>query len=177
MSPLANRAITKFDRQQMSQLVQWTSQHLGTPRQSPFCADVVETATGRLVLRRLNAVAAESDPSSHAEVRVLRAACKKLKTLSLAGHTLYTTCEPCPMCMSMALWSAIDRVVFGATIQDAAKHCRQIYVAAKTLAKRSDMVCTVVGPVEQASCVALFEDERMQAMMKTWRHAKTKSAA
>ena len=177
MAPLATRAITEFDRQQMSQLAGWTARYLGTPRQSPFCADVVETATGRLVLRRLNAVAAESDPSSHAEVRVLRAACKKLKTLSLSGHTLYTTCEPCPMCMSMALWSAIDRVVFGATIADAAKHCRQIYIPAKTVAKNSDMVCTVVGPVGQADCVALFEDKRMQAMMKTWRHAKAKPTA
>ena len=164
--------VTDFDRKQMGELAEWTARHLGTPRQSPFCADVVETATGRLVLRRLNAVAKECDPSSHAEVRVLRAACKKLKTLSLKGHTLYTTCEPCPMCMSMALWSAVDRVVFGASISDAARFCKQIYVPAKTVAHRSDMECAVVGPVCRPACVALFEDERMQEMMKTWRHSK-----
>ena len=177
MASIGTRAVTDFDRQQMSQLAGWAARYLGTPRQSPFCADVVETATGRLVLRRLNAVAAEIDPSSHAEVRVLRATCKKLKKLSLSGHTLYTTCEPCPMCMSMALWSGIDRVVFGATIADAAKHCRQIYIPAKTVAKKSDMACTVVGPVGQADCVALFEDKRMQEMMKTWRHVTAKPAA
>ncbi len=177
MATDTSRTITDFDRRQMAQLAAWTARHLGTPRQTPFCADVVETATGRLVLRRLNAVAAEWDPSSHAEVRVLRATCKKLKTLSLKGHTLYTTCEPCPMCMSMALWCAVDRVVFGATISDAARHCRQIYVPAKTVARRSDMTCAVMGHVERVACVALFEDERMQAMMKTWRHSKPKATA
>lgn len=177
MRNVVTEGITDFDREQMSQLVTWTSRYLGTPRQSPFCADVVETSTGRLLLRRLNAVAAEWDPSSHAEVRVLRASCKKLKTLSLRGHTLYTTCEPCPMCMSMALWSAVDRVVFGATISDASKHCRQIYFPAKTVARKSDMQCTVVGPVLRKECVALFEDQRMQEMMKTWRHSKTATAA
>lgn len=158
----------------MRNLASWTARHLGTPRQSPFCADVVETATGKLYLRRLNAVAAESDPSSHAEVRVLRAACKKLRRLSLAGYTLYTTCEPCPMCMSMALWSAVDRVVFGATIADAAKHCSQIYIPAKTLARKSDMKCEVVGPVARRECVAIFEHPHMQAAMRLWRHSKPK---
>ena len=161
------------DLECMTRLADWTARKLGTPKQSPFCADVVETATGRLVMRRLNAVAAEWDPSSHAEVRVLRATCKRLKKLNLAGHTLYTTCEPCPMCMSMALWSGIDRVVFGATISDASKHCSQIYIPAKTLARKSDMKCEVVGPVARAACVSIFEDPRMQAMIRTWRHRKT----
>ena len=161
-----------LDLERMRRLAAWTARWLGTPRQSPFCADVVETATGRLVLRRLNAVAAEHDPSSHAEVRVLRATCKRLKKLTLTGYTLYTTCEPCPMCMSMALWSGVDRVVFGATISDASKHCSQIYIPARTVATRSDMKCEVAGPVARKECVALFEDPRMQAMIRTWRHSK-----
>ena len=160
------------DLERMQRLAAWAARRLGTPKQSPFCADVIETATGRLVMRRLNAVAAESDPSSHAEVRVLRATCKRLRKLTLAGHTLYTTCEPCPMCMSMALWAGIDRVVFGATISDASKHCSQIYIPAKSVARRSDMKCEVVGPVARAECVGLFEDSRMQAMIRTWRHRK-----
>ncbi|HTH47089.1 MAG TPA: nucleoside deaminase [Candidatus Limnocylindria bacterium] len=170
---LSNRdSIKSFDLSQMRDLAAWTARHLGTAKQSPFCADVVETGTGKLFLRRLNAVATEHDPSSHAEVRVLRAACKKLRKLSLAGYTLYTTCEPCPMCMSMALWSQIDRVVFGATIGDASKHCWQIYIPAKTVARKSDMQCEVEGPVARKECVAIFEDERMQAAMKLWRHGK-----
>ncbi len=64
-----------------------------------------------VLLRALNAVEQECDPSAHAEVRAIRLATKRLKKLSLAGYTLYTTCEPCPMCMSTALWAGLDRVV------------------------------------------------------------------
>ena len=160
---------TATDLKFMRELAQATAKVLGTPRQSPFCADVVETATGRRLLRRLNAVAKEFDTSSHAEVRAIRAATKKLKKLSLSGYTLYTTCEPCPMCMANALWAGLDRVVYGATIGDAAKHCNQIYVYAKDMIQKSDLVCEVVGPVAREECVAIFEDSRMQAAMKLWR--------
>ncbi len=177
MSKSKETSSTAADLERMRRLAAWTARWLGTPRQSPFCADVVETATGQLVLRRLNAVAAEHDPSSHAEVRVLRATCKRLKKLTLTGYTLYTTCEPCPMCMSMALWSGVDRVVFGATIADASKHCSQIYIPARTIATRSDMKCMVAGPVARKECVALFEDPRMQAMIRTWRHSKQPASA
>lgn len=171
--PKANAKDLSF----MLDLAKATARQLGTARQTPFCADVVETASGKRLVRRLNAVAREHDTSSHAEVRALRAATKKLKTLSLRGYTLYTTCEPCPMCMANALWAGVDRVVYGATIGDAARHCNQIYIYAKDMIKKSDLVCEVVGPVARAECVAIFEDPRMQAAMKLWRkrpgpHAK-----
>ncbi len=70
-------------------------------------------------MRAVNAVRREHDPSSHAETRTVRLACKKLKRTSLAGYTMYSTCEPCAMCMANALWAGLDRVVFGATIADA----------------------------------------------------------
>lgn len=167
-----HRISREKDLEQMQSLVEFTRARLGTEAQSPFGSSVVETETGRLVLRRLNAVRKENDPSSHAEVRTMRAACKRLKKPSLAGHTLYTTCEPCPMCMAMALWSGVDRVVFGATIADASKHCAQIYVSAKQLQQRSDMDCRVEGPVARASCIALFEDPRMVEAMSLWRKSR-----
>lgn len=170
-------SVTERDLGFMKALAAHTHSKLGTPDQSPFGSDVVETKTGKLVIRRLNAVRKETDPSSHAEVRALRAACKKLKTISLAGHTLYTTCEPCPMCMAMALWAGIDRVVYGATISDASKHCWQIYVPAKRLQKLSDMDCEVVGPVARKECVAIFEDPRMLEAMKLWKKSKPRSAS
>jgi tRNA(Arg) A34 adenosine deaminase TadA len=160
------------DLAQMQSLVEFTRARLGTEAQSPFGSSVVETDSGRLVLRRLNAVRQENDPSSHAEVRAMRAACKRLKKPSLAGHTLYTTCEPCPMCMAMALWSGVDRVVFGATIADATRHCAQIHVSARQLEQRSDMDCRVDGPVARASCVALFEDPRMAEAMALWKKSR-----
>jgi len=162
-------ATTEDDEIRMRDLAEWTMRQLGTPRQSPFCADVVETATGKRLMRRLNAVAREHDPSSHAEVRVIRAATKRLKKTSLAGYTLYTTCEPCPMCMATALWAGLDRVVYGATIDDASEHCAQIYTYAKDLVKRSDLKCEVVGPVARTECRGIFEDPRMLEMTRQWR--------
>lgn len=113
-------------------------------------------------------VAQEFDPSAHAEVRAIRMATKKLKTLSLAGYTLYTTCEPCPMCMSTALWSGLDRVVYGATIADANRHCKQILIPAVEVAERSDMKCIVHGPVLRDTCYAIFTDARMLRAFRKW---------
>ena len=113
----------------------------------PFGALIVETRTGERLMRATNAVLRESDPSAHAETRTVRLACKKLKRPSLAGFTMYSTCEPCPMCMANALWAGLDRVVFGATIDDANRYCLQIHISAKEVARRSDMPCVVDGPV------------------------------
>jgi len=140
----------------MAALVAYTKRSHRTPYPVPFGASIVATKTGETLLRALNAVAREYDPSAHAEVRALRMATKRRKNLSLAGYTLYTTCEPCPMCMSMALWAGIDRVVYGATIEDATRHFDQIHVAAEEVARRSDMRCKVVGPVLRDECYELF---------------------
>jgi tRNA(Arg) A34 adenosine deaminase TadA len=165
---------TATDLAFMLDLAKGTAAHLGKPTQTPFGSDIVETTTGKRLLRRLNAVAREFDITSHAEVRALRAATKKLKRLSLRGYTLYTTCEPCPMCMAAALWAGVDRVVFGATIDDAARHCNQIYTYAKDLVKKSDLKCEVVGPVAQDECNAIFEDPRMQAAIRLWKTTSAK---
>jgi tRNA(Arg) A34 adenosine deaminase TadA len=157
-----------FDGERMRDLAAWTALSLATQEPNPFGCEIVHSATGERLMRALNAVSAEHDPSSHAEVRTIRLACAKLKSPSLKGYTLYTTCEPCPMCMSNALWAALDRVVYGATIADANRFTRQIRIPATEVAKRSDMVCDVKGPVEQAACVAIFEDPRMQAAFKMW---------
>jgi tRNA(Arg) A34 adenosine deaminase TadA len=152
----------------MAAIAAFTAKSLSTPRPRPFGASIVHTKSGRLLLRALNNVAKEFDPSSHAEVRAIRLATKRLKNVSLAGYTLYTTCEPCPMCMSTALWAGLDRVVFGATIEDANKHCNQIQIPAFEVAMRSDMHCVVDGPVLREKCYALFTHPRMLQAFKLW---------
>jgi tRNA(Arg) A34 adenosine deaminase TadA len=167
--PVAGRpGDAAFDGERMRDLAAWTAQSLATKDPNPFGCEIVHSATGERLMRGLNAVSAENDPSSHAEVRTMRLACAKLKSPSLKGYTLYTTCEPCPMCMSDALWAGVDRVVYGATIADANRFTRQIRIPATEVAQRSDMKTVVVGPVEQAACVAIFEDARMQAAFKLW---------
>ena len=162
------------DEARMAQLVAFTARSLKTERPVPFGSSIVATQSGEVLLSALNAVAREFDPSSHAEVRAIRLATKKLKTLSLAGYTLYTTCEPCPMCMSTALWAGLDRVVYGAMIEDASRHCRQIYVPAHEIAERSDMKCKVEGPLLRDECYALFTHPNMLKAFSTWSTRKHK---
>ena len=156
-----------FDGERMRDLAAWTSLSLAT-EPNPFGCEIVSSATGELLMRAMNAVSAENDPSSHAEVRTMRLACAKLKSPSLKGYTLYTTCEPCPMCMSDALWAGVDRVVYGATIADANRFTRQIRIPATEVEKRSDMTCVVEGPVERELCLTLFTHPNMQRAFRTW---------
>jgi tRNA(Arg) A34 adenosine deaminase TadA len=162
------------DLERMAAIAAFTARSLRTERPRPFGASIIHTKSGEMLLRALNAVAQEWDPSSHAEVRAIRLATKRLKTLSLAGYTLYTTCEPCPMCMSTALWAGLDRVVYGATIEDANRHCRQIRIPATEVAQRSDMTCVVDGPVLRDECYALFTHPNMQRAFRLWSTSKRK---
>lgn len=84
----------------------------------PFGAIVV-TADGRL-FEGVNRVTANLDPTAHAEVTAIRAACQGTGSFELGGATLYSSCEPCPMCLASALWARIDRIFFAADRDDAA---------------------------------------------------------
>lgn len=84
----------------------------------PFGA-VVVAADGR-VFEGVNRVTADLDPSAHAEVSAIRNACTQLGTFDLSGAVLYTSCEPCPMCLATSLWARIDRIYFAANRDDAA---------------------------------------------------------
>lgn len=160
----------------MAGLVKFTAETLETETPVPFGALIVKTDTGEVLMQASNAVAKENDPSSHAEVRTVRLAAKKLKGRSLKGYTMYSTCEPCPMCMANALWAGLDRVVYGATIKDANRHCGQIQIPAKEVALRSDMKCVVDGPVLRAECYALFTHPNMLKVFASWSTGKRKLA-
>jgi guanine deaminase len=84
----------------------------------PFGAVIVRD--GLVVATGQNRVTRDLDPSAHAEVVAIRAACQALGSYSLAGTTLYASCEPCPMCLATSLWARIDRVVYAANRDDAA---------------------------------------------------------
>lgn len=84
----------------------------------PFGA-VVLTPDGR-TFGGTNRVTSTNDPTAHAEIVAIRAACAALSTFVLAGSTIYASCEPCPMCLAAALWARLDAVVFAADRRDAA---------------------------------------------------------
>ena len=165
---------SSLDLERMTALAEFTARSMRTARPRPFGASIVHTKSGTLLLRALNNVAREFDPSSHAEVRAIRKATKRLRLLSLAGYTLYTTCEPCPMCMSAALWARLDLVVYGATIADANRHCSQILIPAVEVDARSDMTCVVDGPILRDQCYALFTHPQMLRAFRLWQTRKRK---
>jgi tRNA(Arg) A34 adenosine deaminase TadA len=166
---LAADSVSAIDRERMRSVAAFTAETLSTDNPVPFGADIVSTATGERLMRAVNRVGPDHDPSAHAETLTIRLACAKLATGSLKGYTLYTTCEPCAMCMACALWSGLDRLVFGATIADAARFVAQITIAAKEVARRSDLHCVVAGPVEREACVKLLTDPRMQKAFAMWK--------
>ncbi|MFJ4650850.1 nucleoside deaminase [Nocardia sp. NPDC088792] len=84
----------------------------------PFGALVAKD--GEIVAIAHNKVTTNLDPTAHAEVNAMRDACQQLGTFSLEGCILITSCEPCPMCLSSALWARVDRIVFAADRHDAA---------------------------------------------------------
>ncbi len=82
----------------------------------PFGAVIVRD--DKIVGRGWNQVTSANDPTAHAEVVAIRDACSKLKTFSLAGCELYSSCEPCPLCLAAAYWARIERIYYGASCDD-----------------------------------------------------------
>lgn len=85
----------------------------------PFGAVIVRD--GQIIGEGTNRVTSANDPTAHAEVVAIRNACEKLGTYSLAGSEVYTSCEPCPMCLSAIYWARLDRIFYGNTKADAAE--------------------------------------------------------
>ncbi len=83
----------------------------------PFGAVIVRD--GVVVATGANQVTATNDPTAHAEITAIRNACRELKTFELKGTEIYSSCEPCPMCLAAILWARCDRLYFGNTAADA----------------------------------------------------------
>ena len=85
----------------------------------PFGAVIARN--GEIVATGVNRVTDEHDPTAHAEVSAIRAACRKLNTFDLSGCEIYTSCEPCPMCLGAIYWAHLDRMYYGNNQHDAAE--------------------------------------------------------
>ena len=84
----------------------------------PFGAIIVQNNT--IIAEGVNTVTSTYDPTAHAEIAAIRSACAKLQTIKLAGCTLHSSCEPCPMCLGAIYWAHLDAIFYGATREDAA---------------------------------------------------------
>ncbi len=157
------------DAATMRDLVAFTRGSFTTSNPTPFGAAIAASDSGALLVRRLNEVGPRIDPTCHGEVNTVRAACRKLKRLRLAGYTLYTTGEPCPMCAAAIVFAGLDRMVFGATIADIGAYMPQIRISAADVVARGDGACRVTGPVERDACLVLFADPALQKVFARWR--------
>jgi tRNA(Arg) A34 adenosine deaminase TadA len=93
--------------------------NVASGRGGPFAALVVRD--GNIVAEGVNVVTATSDPTAHGEVSAIRAACRALGTFTLAGCELYTSCEPCPMCLAASHWARLKAIYYGCSAADAAR--------------------------------------------------------
>lgn len=146
--------------ERMKSLIEFTAQSFATDYPSPFGAAIYHTGSGELIAQSYDSVMRHCDPTNHGEINVIRLATQKLRQLSLRGYTLYSTCEPCPMCMSACIWAEIDTLVYGAsTMEDANAYWPQpsdmtpeALVSHMLEAPR----CLLVPHVERDACRKLF---------------------
>lgn len=108
---------TAEDREFMRRAIDLSIENIDTGG-GPFGAVIVRN--GKLIASGTNRVVPNNDPTAHAEVVAIRNACRELETFDLSGCTVYTSCEPCPMCLSALYWAGVERICYANTKRDAA---------------------------------------------------------
>jgi guanine deaminase len=108
-----------MDNPFMARAIQLAVENVRSPSGGPFGAVIVKD--GGIVAEGANQVTSSNDPTAHAEVLAIRAACAKLKTFELHDCDIYTSCEPCPMCLGAIYWARLSRIYFASAAADASK--------------------------------------------------------
>jgi guanine deaminase len=106
------------DLRHLARAVALSREHMNDGAGGPFGAVIVRD--GQVLAEGWNQVTSTNDPTAHAEVTAVRLACAAIGDFSLEGATLYTSCEPCPMCLASAYWARVSRIVYANTRADAA---------------------------------------------------------
>jgi guanine deaminase len=153
-----------YDEKFMRRAIELSAQALDTPGARPYGAVVVKD--GKIVGEGLNEAAKKFDPTSHGEVEAIRDACRNLKTTDLSGAELYTSCEPCSVCVSTMIMAGIGKMYYGASLDQSAA-----VVPRPPLPPPTAIVREQVGkPVAERSMLAaepkLAEDAI--AVLKSW---------
>lgn len=102
----------------MREAIKLSIENVESGNGGPFGAVIVKD--GKIIARGVNNVTTHNDPTAHAEVTAIRNACKELGTFQLDGCEIYTSCEPCPMCLGAIYWARPDKMYFANTKKDAA---------------------------------------------------------
>lgn len=136
----------------------WMQQAIDEARRAddPFGSVIVRD--GAVLASEPNRVDSTNDPTAHAEVCAIRKAAPGGGRNTLAGATLYTTCEPCPMCAAACVWAGIDRIVFGASIDEIKQYWHQIDIPCSEVIARGFHPIEITGGVLREQCLSLYID-------------------
>jgi len=122
----------------------------------PFGAVIVKD--GKIIARGHNEVLKNNDPTCHAEMQTIRAACEALGTFDLSGCELYTSCYPCPMCLSATIWANIKVVYYGNTAKDAADiGFRDDYIYDFIKGNCTDERALKISPLNREETIVTFQ--------------------
>ena len=122
----------------------------------PFGAVIVDK-NGEIISKANNKVIINNDPTAHAEVMAIRQACEKLNTYDLSNCKLYTSCEPCPMCLSAIIWANIKEVYYACTKKDAANIGFRDDAIYEYL-KGNNKHLIKLKPIDREECIEVFEE-------------------
>jgi len=139
----------------MARAIELSLENIHSGRGGPFAAVVVKD--GQIVAEGTNCVTSANDPTAHAEVVAIRTACKRLQSFELTGCEIYTTCEPCPMCSSLAVWANVTTIAFGASIEKTAALGRtRIRIPASEVVGRGPASVEVLEGILEEECLELY---------------------
>lgn len=124
--------------------------------QTPFAACIVKN--GEVIACDHNIVWASTDITAHGEIHAIRNACKHINDIDLSGCTIYSTCEPCPMCFTAIHWARIDKIFYGADIEDAERFgFNELKVSNHMLKEMGLSNVQITGDFMKKECVEVFE--------------------
>ncbi|ATR90344.1 nucleoside deaminase [Porphyromonas gingivalis] len=144
---------TEQDKEMMREAIRLADESVANGG-GPFGAVIVKD--GEIIAATSNRVTLDNDPTAHAEVNCIRMACKRLGTFDLSGCTIYTSCEPCPMCLGAIYWARIDRIFYGNNRQDAADIGFDDDFIYQELARPMDNRSTPIIPILQDEALHSF---------------------
>ena len=144
---------TEQDKEMMREAIRLADESVANGG-GPFGAVIVKD--GEIIAATSNRVTLDNDPTAHAEVNCIRMACKRLGTFDLSGCTIYTSCEPCPMCLGAIYWTRIDRIFYGNNRQDAADIGFDDDFIYQELARPMDNRSTPIIPILQDEALHSF---------------------
>lgn len=135
--------------------------------QTPFGACIVRD--NHIIAASHNTVWKDTDITAHAEINAIRKACSELNTVSLEAATIYSTCEPCPMCLAACHWAKIETVVYGTSIGDAENFgFSELTISADKMVELGKSKLNIIGGILREESLQLFEDWTTRSDKKTY---------